>query len=84
MKKEQKLTPGAESLHVRMSARDIVARAEKLVGPTYWSRLVIQGRLVECRAILCLDIIKDRSSDSVDGWWRYVDVAIQDILAEQE
>ena len=39
---------------------------------------------MECRAILCLDIIKDRSSDSVDGWWRYVDVAIQDILAEQE
>lgn len=83
MKTEHKeLRPSAESPHVRTVAKDIIVRAEKTVGPTYWSRLVIAGRLVECRAILCVDMIKDRGTDSVDGWWRYVDVAIQDILGE--
>lgn len=83
MKKEHKeLTPSAESPHVRTVAREIITRAEKTVGPTYWSRLVFAGRLVECRAILCVDMIKDRGADSVDGWWRYVAIAIQDILAE--
>lgn len=40
MKKEHKeLAPSAESPNVRTVAREIITRAEKTVGPTYWSRL---------------------------------------------
>lgn len=62
----------------RTSARDIVARAKKAAGPM-WNRLAPEGQLVETKAILCDDMLRDRAGTTLE-WWLAVQRAVMDII----
>lgn len=61
-----------------ISARDIVARARKAAGPM-WTRLASEGQLVETKAILCDDMLRDRAGAGLD-WWLAVQRAVLNII----
>jgi hypothetical protein len=69
--------------HPTTAARDIVSRAEKAVGPM-WDRLSPAGRMVECRAILCIDMLRSRSPTDDREWWLFVNARIINIVLPGE
>lgn len=58
-----------------VSAKDIIARAKKAAGPM-WARLSPDGQMVECKAILCDDMLRGYAKDVGLDWW----LAVQRII----
>lgn len=65
------------------AARDIVSRAQKAAGPM-WDRLSPAGHMVECRAILCMDMLRSRSATDDREWWLSVNARIINIILPGE
>ena len=57
-----------------VAAKDIVTRAHRAAGP-FWDRLSPDGRMVECKAILCDEMLRDRSGTDL-AWWLAVQRAV--------
>lgn len=51
-----------------ISARDIIARATRACGPV-WARLSPDGQMIECKAILCDDMLRNYARDTAQDWW---------------
>lgn len=68
----------ATTKNALIAAKDIIRRAQKAAGPT-WVRLSPDGQLVETKAILCDEMLTDRSNSGLD-WWIAVQRAVLNIL----
>lgn len=58
-----------------VAALAIIARAQKAVGKM-WDRMTPDGRIVECRSILCCDMLNKAAADAPNAWWQSVHGAI--------
>ena len=73
--------PTATKDFAATSAKDIIARAKKAAGPM-WQRLAPEGRMVECKAILCDDMLRDRSGTAQEWWLAVQRAVINTIIPE--
>jgi len=68
----------AQTDHAVTAAVDIVHRAAKRAG-ALWGRLSGDGQLVECKAVLCDDMLRDRSGSGLE-WWLAVQRAVLNLV----
>lgn len=82
-KKPEKKPESTSDLAKQCAARLVAEVRCDRCGRELWKRLSFEGRRVECRAALCDEIMKDLTPDSVAGWWRFVAVEIDAIIAAE-
>lgn len=74
-------TQTAKKTPAETTATDVVKQAEMACGTSGWNRMAPSGRLVEVRAIICCEMLKQAPGrENGMDFWRAVHVAANNII----